>query len=98
MRLIRVTGGGLITAVVVAMGAQSEPAFSRATTNQLRGPRAQRVTIVRDNYGVPHVYAKDAAGAEFGFGYAQAEDQGPFILTQYRIAMGRDAETFGPSC
>jgi acyl-homoserine-lactone acylase len=70
----------------------------RAAAHQLGGPRGERVTIVRDNYGVPHIYARDAAGAEFGFGYAQAQDQGLFILTQYRIATARDAETFGPSC
>jgi acyl-homoserine-lactone acylase len=73
-------------------------AHRAGAARHLRGPRRQRVTILRDNYGVPHIYAKDAAGAEFGFGYAQAQDQGLFILTQYRIATARDAETFGPSC
>src|SRR5581483_378352 len=33
------------------------------------------VTIERDNYGVPHIYGKTRAGAEFGIGYATAEDR-----------------------
>jgi acyl-homoserine-lactone acylase len=74
------------------------PGLRAAAARHLQGPRGERVTIVRDNYGVPHVYADDAAGAEFGFGYALAEDQGLFVLTQYRIATGRNAATFGPSC
>ncbi len=36
---------------------------------------AEHVTILRDEYGVPHVFAPDAAGAAYGSGYAQAEDR-----------------------
>ena len=35
---------------------------------------ARSVTIYRDTYGVPHIYAKTDAGAAFGLMYAQAED------------------------
>ncbi len=97
---LRVSRGGLTAAVLIA-AATAIPATASGgarAREQARGPHGETVTIVRDNYGVPHVYARDAAGAEFGFGYAQAEDQGVFILTQYRIATARDAETFGPSC
>src|SRR3954467_2057614 len=37
-------------------------------------PRSD-VTIVRDSYGVPHVYGSTRAGAEFGLGYASVEDR-----------------------
>ena len=38
------------------------------------------VTIVRDKqYGVPHIYGSTRAGAEFGLGYAAAEDRLFFI-------------------
>src|SRR3954469_19759017 len=30
------------------------------------------VTIVRDHYGVPHIYGRTRAGAEFGLGYVTA--------------------------
>ena len=36
--------------------------------------QAQRVTIVRDNWGVPHVYGKTDADAVFGLLYAQCEE------------------------
>ena len=36
--------------------------------------RAERVEIIRDDFGVPHIYAKTDADAVFGMLYAQAED------------------------
>src|SRR5919206_647279 len=41
-------------------------------------PRAD-VTIVRDRFGVPHIYGKTRDGAMFGIGYATAEDRLFFI-------------------
>src|SRR5689334_16868095 len=35
---------------------------------------AATVTIYRDTYGVPHIYAKTDAGCVFGYFYAQCED------------------------
>ena len=37
-------------------------------------PRAD-VTIVRDSFGVPHIYGSDREGTMFGAGYAGAEDR-----------------------
>src|SRR4051794_9048177 len=45
-------------------------------------PRAD-VTIVRDRYGVPHIYGKTRVGAEFGIGYATAQDR-LFFLDVFR--------------
>jgi acyl-homoserine-lactone acylase len=61
------------------------------------GP-TQNVTIIRDTWGVPHIYAEDAASALFGLAYAQMEDQAVPILSQMRAAVGHAAETFGPDC
>src|SRR5207247_1743551 len=36
--------------------------------------QAQNITIVRDDWGIPHVYGKTDADAVFGVMYAQAED------------------------
>src|SRR3954453_15090059 len=41
------------------------------------------VTVVRDNYGVPHIYGSTRKGAEFGTGYATAEDR-LFFLDVFR--------------
>ena len=35
---------------------------------------ADNITIIRDNFGVPHIYGKTDADAVFGLLYAQCED------------------------
>ena len=57
--------------------------------------RAQAITIIRDDYGVPHIYAKTDADAVFGLLYAQAEDDFPRIERNYIWATGRLAEVEG---
>jgi acyl-homoserine-lactone acylase len=57
--------------------------------------RARNVTIIRDNWGIPHVYGKTDADAVFGFLYAQAEDDFPRIELNYIDASGRRAEVEG---
>lgn len=57
---------------------------------------ASRVTIHRDEFGVPHVFGEDEQAALFGQGYAQAEDNLPGIMRVYRAARGRSAEAWGP--
>jgi acyl-homoserine-lactone acylase len=56
---------------------------------------AQRVEIVRDDFGVAHIYAQTDADAVFGFLYAQAEDDFPRIERNYTWAIGRLAEVEG---
>src|SRR5262249_45515598 len=56
---------------------------------------AQNVTIVRDDWGIPHVFGKTDGDAVFGFIYAQAEDDFNRIETNYLNSMGRLAETEG---
>ncbi len=57
--------------------------------------RAQKVTIIRDDFGVPHIYAKTDADAVFGLLYAQAEDDFKRIERNYVWATGRLAEVEG---
>ncbi len=56
---------------------------------------AQRVTIIRDNWGIPHVYGKTDADAVFGMIYAQSEDDFNRVETNFINAMGRLAEAEG---
>lgn len=58
---------------------------------------AHDVTIVRDNWGIAHVYGKTDADAVFGMEYAQAEDDFNRVETNYINAMGRLAEAEGES-
>jgi acyl-homoserine-lactone acylase len=56
-----------------------------------------RVTIIRDNWGIAHVYGQTDADAVFGMEYAQAEDDFNRVETNYINAMGRLTETEGES-
>jgi acyl-homoserine-lactone acylase len=56
---------------------------------------AQRVTIMRDKWGIPHVFGKLDADAVFGMVYAQAEDDFNRVELNYINAMGRLAEVEG---
>lgn len=57
---------------------------------------AANTTIIRDDFGVPHVYGKTDADAVFGLLYAQCEDDFPRVERNYAWAIGRLAEIEGP--
>ena len=59
--------------------------------------QARNVTIIRDDWGIPHVYGRTDADAVFGVMYAQAEDDFNRVETNYINAMGRLAEAEGAS-
>ena len=86
-------------AQAVAATSRSAAVGSQASSQDMSRWKAQasRVTIIRDNYGVPHVYGKSDADAVFGLMYAQAEDDFNRIEMNYINAMGRLAEVEGES-
>jgi len=53
------------------------------------------VTIIRDNYGVPHIYGKTDAAAVFGLMYAQCEDNFKGIERSYLYQLGKQSEADG---
>ncbi|HWZ28572.1 MAG TPA: penicillin acylase family protein [Gemmatimonadales bacterium] len=55
------------------------------------------VTIIRDNWGIAHVYGKTDADAVFGMEYAQAEDDFNRVETNYLNSLGWLARAEGPS-
>ena len=57
--------------------------------------RAEGVTIIRDDWGVPHVYGKTDADVVFGLMYAQAEDDFNRVETNFINSQGRLAEAEG---
>jgi acyl-homoserine lactone acylase PvdQ len=56
----------------------------------------EEITIYRDDFGIPNIFAATEEGAVFGMGYAQAEDRLEEIMKQYRRVEGTMAEVFGP--
>jgi acyl-homoserine-lactone acylase len=51
--------------------------------------QARRVRILRDTFGVPHVFGKTDADAAFGLAYANAEDDWPIIQDVTAASTGR---------
>jgi penicillin amidase len=51
--------------------------------------------ILRDPWGIPHVFADTDEGAFFGLGYATAEDRAFQMTYSLRIVQGRLAEVIG---
>lgn len=57
--------------------------------------QANNITILRDKWGIPHVYGKTDADAVFGLLYTQCEDDFERVEMNYVTALGRQAEIEG---
>jgi acyl-homoserine-lactone acylase len=84
------------TAALAAGAAAQVPAaaFTPAERDRMK-TAAQRVTILRDKWGIPHVFGKTDADAVFGMVYAQAEDDFNRVELNYINSLGRLAEVEG---
>src|SRR3954462_4194989 len=58
---------------------------------------AKRVTIIRDNWFVPHIYGKTDADAVFGLMYAQCEESFHKVEENNLEMLGRLSEVYGES-
>lgn len=63
--------------------------------NQRWKMHAGQTEIIRDQWGVPHVFGQTDADAVFGMIYAQCEDDFNRVEMNYITAMGRTAEITG---
>ena len=54
-----------------------------------------KVELLRDPWGVPHVFAETDGGALYGLGYAAAQDRGFQMHYSLRLIQGRAAEVIG---
>jgi acyl-homoserine-lactone acylase len=73
---------------------QTHAGFTSAERARLQA-QARRVTILRDKWGIPHVFGKTDAHAVFGMLFAQAEDDFNRVELNYINALGRLAEVEG---
>jgi acyl-homoserine-lactone acylase len=76
----------------------SVPVFAQKFTKEeisLWQSQAKQVTIIRDTWGIPHIYGKTDADAVFGFLYAQCEDDFERVEMNYITATARLAEVEG---
>ncbi len=80
--------------LLLAAGQVSAQAFTPTEVARWQ-QQAQRVAIVRDTWGVPHITGKTDADAVFGLLYAQCEDDFARVEDNYLTALGRQAEVRG---
>ncbi len=83
----------LVIAAATTLQGMAQPA--RDTT--LTAPDLTSVIIARDAFGVPHISASTEVALFYGQGYAAAEDRLFQMESFRRIALGREAEIYGPS-
>ncbi len=81
----------VVAGVWAAFAYQAPSAVEAARWKQ----HATDVTIVRDDWGIAHIYGKTDADTVFGMMYTQAEDDFNRVETNYINAMGRLAEAEG---
>jgi acyl-homoserine-lactone acylase len=80
--------------LLLAAGEAGAQAFTPAEMAHWQR-QAQRVSIVRDTWGVPHITGKTDADAVFGLLYTQCEDDFARVEDNYITALGRQAEVQG---
>lgn len=89
----------LTCAVTMGSALAAPPPAAMATAVAADAARwqamAARVDILRDKWGIPHVYGRTDADAVFGLMYAQAEDDFKRVELNFINAMGRLAEVQG---
>lgn len=65
------------------------------SVNKKLEEQAARITIIRDSWGIPHIYGKTDADAVFGLMYAQCEENFEKVERAYIEKLGRRAEIDG---
>ena len=84
---------GIFLFIFLPFLSYSQP-FSRTEISKYTAEAAQ-VTIIRDNWGVPHIYSKTDAGCVFGLLYAQCEENFEKVEENNLEMMGRLSEING---
>lgn len=85
----------LIVLIVVFSSCKTDSKSVGDLSQLTLAEKAERVTIIRDDFGVPHIYGKTDADAVFGLLYAQCEDDFNRVEQNYIWATGRLAEVEG---
>ncbi len=88
MKNLRVIG--IFAVIFFALPGQSQ---DKAISSPF--PEAGKVRIIRDTYGLPHIFAANEPEAMYGLGYATAEDRLKQIFTTMYTAEGRMTELAG---
>jgi acyl-homoserine lactone acylase PvdQ len=86
----------LTAALILLTNLVSAPADARYADGAFSGDLlASTVEIIRDSYGVPHIYGPSDASVVFGAAYAQAEDNWWQVEDNFIRSLGRASELYG---
>src|SRR5713226_7453958 len=93
----RVGTGALLTAGVAALVAEYllRRPLPKTSGRVVREGLRSKVEIIRDRWGVPHIYASNLSDLFFAVGYAQAQDRLWQMDFSRRLASGALAEMLG---
>ncbi len=83
----------LLLCLLLPLGLKAQT-FSDAEISRWK-KQAANVTIIRDTWGIPHIYGKTDADAVFGLLYAQCEENFARVERNYLEVLGRQAEADG---
>lgn len=79
--------------LLACYGCSSSP--KKKNENNRYRQQADRVIIIRDDWGIPHIYGKTDADAVFGLMYAQCEESFERVEKNYIEKLGRLSEVEG---
>ncbi|MCV6615220.1 MAG: penicillin acylase family protein, partial [Cellvibrionaceae bacterium] len=94
MKMIkRALVGISVMGLLACQGGEPEPPPPQRSTPAAAEPPV--VEILRDQYGMPHIFASDNYGVYYGYGYALAQDRLYQMEILKRTVQGRVAEVLG---
>lgn len=85
----------LIPAFLMAQSLSAQP-FSASELSRYE-QEARQVSIIRDQWGIPHIYGKTDAAVVFGLLYAECQNDFSRVEKNYLEMLGRQAEAYGES-
>ncbi len=92
----RFTAASILALAFAACGGPPAPQLPDPGLPPIAGGEpGDRVEILWDTWGIPHIFARDAAAAFFAFGWSQMHSHGDLVLQLYAQARGRAAEYWG---
>src|ERR1700759_4338936 len=85
--------GWLLSVLLLPVGVSAQE-FSAADRKRCE-QEARQVTIVKDKWGVPHIYGKTDAATVFGLMYTECQEDFSRVEKNYLEMLGRQAEAYG---
>jgi penicillin amidase len=92
----RITGSAILLIHFSLVGCSGHPIDGLAQTDQIKNPAlGAPVDVVRDQWGIPHIYGQTPADCAFAEGYVMAQDRLVQMDLARHLAAGRLAELVG---